>query len=137
MSRSGYTDCCDGWDLIRWRGAVKSAIRGKRGQAFLREMLKAFDALPNPILITDELIDSYGDVCAIGSVGQARGMDMSLIDYQEPDEVAKAFGIARALAAEIAFENDESWDDNKPSSRFRRMRKWITSNLIEEKEKVK
>ena len=34
MSRSGYTDECDGWELVRWRGAVNSAIRGKRGQAF-------------------------------------------------------------------------------------------------------
>ena len=29
MSRSGYTDECDGWELVRWRGAVNSAIRGK------------------------------------------------------------------------------------------------------------
>jgi len=29
MSRSGYTDSCDmdQWDLIRWRGAVASAVR--------------------------------------------------------------------------------------------------------------
>lgn len=33
MSRSGYSEDLDMWDLIRWRGAVKSALRGKRGQA--------------------------------------------------------------------------------------------------------
>ena len=80
MTRSGYTDDCDDWELIRHRGAVKSAIRGKRGQAFLQEMLVALDALPEPVLISEELIDSEGDVCAIGSVGQARRMDMSGID---------------------------------------------------------
>jgi len=34
MSRSGYVDNGDieQWDLIRWRGAVASAIRGKRGE---------------------------------------------------------------------------------------------------------
>jgi hypothetical protein len=46
MGRAGYSEDCDGWALIRWRGAVTSAIRGKRGQAFLREMLDALDALP-------------------------------------------------------------------------------------------
>jgi hypothetical protein len=46
MSRSGYSDDHSEWDLIRWRGAVASAIRGKRGQAFLRELLVALDAMP-------------------------------------------------------------------------------------------
>lgn len=32
MSRCGYSDDYDQWALIRWRGAVESAIRGKRGQ---------------------------------------------------------------------------------------------------------
>jgi len=41
MSRSGYSDDCDVWALIRWRGAVKSAIRGARGQAMLRELIQA------------------------------------------------------------------------------------------------
>ncbi|KGC50992.1 hypothetical protein DO66_5867 [Burkholderia pseudomallei] len=36
MSRSGYSDDCGGWSLIRWRGAVNSAIKGARGQKFLR-----------------------------------------------------------------------------------------------------
>lgn len=35
MSRSGYTDDCDGWQLIMYRGAVASAIRGARGQRLL------------------------------------------------------------------------------------------------------
>lgn len=49
MSRSGYSDDIDQWDLICWRGAVASAIRGKRGQAFLLEMWKAMTALPAPM----------------------------------------------------------------------------------------
>ena len=69
MSRSGYSDECDGWDLIRWRGAVASAIRGQRGQAFLREMLSALDAMPEKRLISEEL-ERDGEVCAMGAVGQ-------------------------------------------------------------------
>ena len=38
MNRSGYTEEGDNWSVVRWRGAVKAAIRGKRGQAFLREL---------------------------------------------------------------------------------------------------
>ncbi len=29
MSRSGYNDDGTEWDLIRWRGAVASAVRGQ------------------------------------------------------------------------------------------------------------
>lgn len=48
MSRSGYSDDYDfdNWQLIRWRGAVNSAINGRRGQAFLKELLTAIEALP-------------------------------------------------------------------------------------------
>ena len=44
MSRSGYIDDMDDrWAAIMWRGAVKSAIKGKRGKAFFKEMLAALD----------------------------------------------------------------------------------------------
>ena len=62
MSRSGYSEDCDGWALVRWRGAVKSAIRGQRGQAFLRELLAALDAIPDKRLIAEELVDAQGAV---------------------------------------------------------------------------
>lgn len=64
MSRSGYVDdMCDEWAMIRYRGAVKSAIRGKRGQAFLREMLAALDAMPEKRLTAGALIfDGQPDI---------------------------------------------------------------------------
>lgn len=129
MGRSGYSEI-DGWELIRWRGAVASAIRGKRGQSFLREMLAALDALPEKILITDEL-EKDGDVCALGSVGKARGLDMSKIDYEDPHTVAEAFGIPRALAAEIEFINDDDFGyrGTTPADRFQAVRKWIVNHL--------
>lgn len=133
MSRSGYSDDFDGWACIRWRGAVNAAIRGRRGQAFLREMIAALDALPEKILIADDLVDNKGDVCAIGAVGKARGLDMSAIDVEDRDSVAEAFGIAGALAAEIEYENDEfPWHDITPRHRWQRMRKWCIENLREE-----
>ena len=54
---------CNEWSLIRYRGAVKSAIRGKRGQAFLREMLAALDAMPEKRLSAGALIfDGQPDI---------------------------------------------------------------------------
>jgi hypothetical protein len=82
MSRAQYSEDIDGWELIRWRGAVAKAIKGKRGQAFLREMLIALDALPDKRLIAREL-EKDGEVCAIGSVGKARGIDLSTVDPED------------------------------------------------------
>lgn len=127
MSRSGYSDDCEGWDLIRWRGAVASAIRGARGQAFLREMIIALDALPQKRL-TENALEHDGEVCAMGAVGLKRGINMEEIDAIDRESVAAAFGISRALAAEIAYENDEYWRDT-PENRWQRMRKWAESHL--------
>ena len=69
MSRSGYTDDYDGWDLIRWRGAVHSAIRGRRGQAALREIIAALDALPEKWLAANSLETADGDYCTLGALG--------------------------------------------------------------------
>jgi hypothetical protein len=134
VSRSGYSDDCDNWDLIRWRGAVASAIRGRRGQAFLREMLAAMDTLPAPRLIEGAL-ELGGDVCALGSIGRARGVDMSSgIDLYDREAAANLFGISEAMAAEIAFVNDEqAIRPETPEQRFRRVREWIVSKLHEAK----
>lgn len=130
MSRAGYCDGDDDqWGLIRWRGAVASAIRGKRGQAFLREMLTAMDALPEKKLVAHEL-EMDGQVCAIGSVGMSRGIDMSQLDPENYSKVADTFGISEALAREIVYENDEGgWRDDTPEKRFERMRAWVVKNL--------
>ena len=133
MSRSGYSEDIEEWALIRWRGAVASAIRGKRGQAFLREMLAALDAMPEKRLIDCEL-EVNGEVCALGSVGKARGLDMSELDPEDRYTVANVFGIARAMAAEIVFENDDGagyWSKETPEARWHRMRAWVVSNLKE------
>lgn len=133
MSRSGYSDDCeDWWRHIMWRGAVTSSIRGRRGQAFLKEMLCALDSLPEPKLIARELQEADGAVCAIGAVGRARGIDMSEIDPDNREGVAGIFGIAIALASEIVFLNDECCHNETPEARFDRMRRWIEAEIIPE-----
>ena len=159
MSRSGYDDYdADNWALIRWRGAVASAIRGRRGQAFLRELVEALDALPERRLIANAA-EVGGDYCALGAVAARRGLDLRALDAAMQDEdrdaVAQMLGIPEALAAEIMWENDwiewaqretyevvgplrpyESrlrtrwvYDPTAPSRRWRWMRDWVARNL--------
>jgi hypothetical protein len=136
MSRSGYSDDFDNnWVFIIWRGAVKSAIRGKRGQAFLREMLAALDALPYPALIANDIIRpgvaEPSEVCAIGAVAQKRRLDVSELDPDDYEGVAMTFGVAPALAREIVDLNDELYHKT-PEERFQFMRRWVIKNLKEE-----
>lgn len=113
MSRSGYTDECDDqWALIRWRGAVASAIRGERGQSMLRELLVALDAMPEKRLAAGSLVNADGEFCTLGALGAARGIELNAIDPEDRQQVAKAFGVAEALAAEIMYLNDEGVVDD-------------------------
>lgn len=144
MSRSGYSDDCENnWSLICWRGAVNSALRGKRGQAFLKELGEAMDAMPVKRLVTEEL-QADGEFCTLGVVGNARGLDMSVIDPDDPDIVADKFGIAAAMAREIVWENDDhpgvyglkedgtqGWRRETPEERWVRMRKWVLKQIQE------
>jgi hypothetical protein len=135
MSRSGYSDDYgeDNSGYL-YRGAVASAIKGRRGQAFLKEMLAALDALPEKKLIAGELVEpDTGAVCAIGAVGKARGIDMLGLDYEDADKVSAVFGIASAMAREVVFENDDDFGFNikeTPEQRFARMRRWIVKQIL-------
>lgn len=157
MSRSGYSDDCDGWALIRWRGAVTKAIRGQRGQAMLRELVHALDALPERRLAVGSLVTAEGGYCTLGALGRSRGIDLASIDPDDREAVAKAFGVAEALAAEIMHMNDEQgpqeqvpfnvlvcgpmrpweshtqlrWKQNQQAGavRWRKMRAWAVANL--------
>ena len=131
MSRSGYFDDLEDSKLALWRGAVKSAIRGARGQKLLRDLADAMDAMPEKVLIAYELIDAEGDACALGVVGRLRGIDMAKLDPDCPNDVALAFDVEPTLARKIVFENDEgNWDSETPAQRWKRMRKWVDKNLV-------
>ena len=151
MSRSGYSDDLGGtWELIRWRGAVASAIRGKRGQALLKEMEAAILALPQKMLCAHDFANaSTGNVCALGSVVLKRRLSegMSLVealeqiqsDYPEDrgiESVAVEMNIADALAKEITYINDEvgSWrrGGEGGAERYNRVLKWVQEQIVRE-----
>lgn len=139
MSRSDYTDDCE--NLAMWRGAVESAIRGKRGQRLLQELAAAMDAMPIKELIADEL-EADGAYCALGVVGARRGVDMSALDPEDPEAVSAAFNIAPALAREVVYINDEGHESSRyvnghyeyacetPAARWIRVRKWVAAQII-------
>jgi len=173
LSRSGYSDDYDDERMAAlYRGAVASSMRGKRGQAFLREMIEALDAMPEKRLIADSLrVDGPPDpmvrwlfgacvrpgfatrvpdpadlptwsiiyvfdfphdcgVCALGSVGIKRGLDMSKLDPEDADAVSGAFGISEVMVREIVYMNDEAvWQSETPEQRWERMRAWAVANL--------
>jgi hypothetical protein len=104
-----------------------SAIRGKRGQAFLRELIQALDAMPEKKLISHELIEN-GQVCAIGAVGMARGLNLNELDPYDYDIIADTFGIAHQLVREIEWENDEN-GGSTPERRWEKMREWAIGHL--------
>lgn len=130
MSRSGYSDDCE--NLWLWRGAVARAIRGKRGQAMLRDLLAALEAMPVKRLITEEL-EADGNYCTLGVLGKARNLPMAGYDSYDFGYLAHEFGVARALIQEIEFENDEgTYRPETPEQRWQRMRAWVAEQIKQE-----
>lgn len=144
MSRSGYSDDCeDNLAAGRWRAQVISTTRGKRGQTFLRELLKELDAMPVKRLVKYEF-EADGEVCTLGCIARARGVNMGRFDPEDSEvgyEIGPALGIAQQLAREIMYENDEFivWDPLKgrvrddsveAEKRWAYMRNWVASQII-------
>lgn len=161
MSRSGYCDDYGDDDplaLGRYRAQVASAIRGKRGQALLRELLAALDAMPDKQLVAGEL-EADGQFCALGVVGQARGLNLGTIDTYDVESLGGTFNIADQLAREIMWVNDEHvgawewvqvevcgpmrpWDqryedvrvpnERAGAQRWKTVRDWVAASITEE-----
>lgn len=164
MSRSGYIDDMeDPLAYGRWRQAVNRALQGKRGQAMLTELLEALDSMPEKKLYPGNFSNADGEFCTLGVLGTARGTQMSDLgnadDGCNTEEVGKRFGIARAMAAEIMFMNDDvethywadieicgpvrpyypEWgrhtrsvhlyDENHPEKRWNLMRSWVSQQI--------
>ncbi len=136
MSRSGYSDDGDYAAANLWENIVNRSIKGKRGQAFLAELAKAMDEMPDKKLIADDLVTETGEVCAIGVVCKARGLNVSAIDKDCRYDVGNLLGIAPTLAAEIEYQNDEADRSymETPEQRWVRMRKWVAKQLHSQEE---
>jgi hypothetical protein len=136
MNQLTYDECigCTTWDVVRWRGAATSAIRGHRGQAFLTELLSEMDRMPSKRLITNNM-EKNGEVCALGVIGRKRGIDMTNLDIEDSTFTASALHIADAMVCEIIGLNDDTLCNVTPEQRFTEVRAWVQS-LIKKKQPV-
>lgn len=132
MTSSDYIVGDDNANLAygRYRGAVAGAIRGKRGQAFLKEMVAALDAMDDKRLCTSSLLAQSGDVCALGAVARSRGMDIPAVDWPPIYEYGPLFGIAEALADEVIYWDHEVYGRCTQDERWLRMRAWAQKHIL-------
>ena len=139
MSRAEYNhDDSREYPAALWRGAVASSIRGLRGQALLRDLLAALDAMPVKELVANEL-EANGSFCTLGAVCHAKGIDTKDIDTEDYDHwriLSKRLNIARPLVREIEYENDEGdWERayngraESSAHRWERMRAWVVEQI--------
>lgn len=140
MSRSGYTEDYDDDPLAmgRYRQAVQRAMDGKRGQAFLRDLLATLDAMPDKRLQAGNFATASGEFCTLGAHAARKGIavdDLGDAEDCDTERVGDRFGIARSMAAEIMYENDEgAYRSETPEQRWTRVREWVRESLKTENE---
>ena len=141
MSRLYYDDDCDPSEEGLRRGWLRSAIRGQRGQRFLRDLVAGLDALPTPELSSGALEDpETGCCCAFGAVRRLRGPKNVPIWFHPeeedmtPDSLAEPFDVPETLAWAVVQANEEIFSSNTERDRRRRwaeVRAWAVCNLQE------
>ena len=121
------------------QGWLRSAVRGKSGQRFLRGLVAALDALPTPELSSGALEDSAtGCCCAFGAVRRFRGPENVTLHYHpeedtSPDDLAKPFGVSQTLAWAVVQANDRKpLNNSEPDRRLRwqEVRAWAVCRLL-------
>lgn len=132
MSRSGLCeyDGDDQWAFIRHRGAVRSAIRGARGQKLLRELLAALEAMPERRLIADDWESEDGEACALIVLGRARGVDLTAVDPEDPDAISNVLDVAPVLIQEILWMNDDDARYSSPEQRWKLVHNWVERHVV-------
>jgi hypothetical protein len=81
--------------------------------------------------VLDESIgDKDGNVCVLGALAAHRGLPID-IDAEDHDKLGETFDIAHQLAAEVMYMNDEYFDTDSPETRWVKMRKWASCQLVE------
>ncbi len=101
----------------RWEGNVRRAIKGRKGQAALRDLRDALLTMPERRLIAGEFATPDGEVCTVGC----------LVAYKRAQTKGVPFQVA---AAELADEGSRPFSDytyNPESGRWERQqegRRW-------------
>lgn len=142
MTRLRECDDCEYWQEGLSVGWLRNAIRGKRGQRLLRDLIKGLDSLPTPELSAGALEDpDTGCACALGVVRRVRGAENVPLWFEpdeediEPWDLAGPFDIPVTLAWEVVQQNEwfsESNDEQTRRKRWKAVRDWAVSNLSDQ-----
>lgn len=144
MSRVDSDGCQDfPGQLELYRANTERAIKGKRGQAFLRELEAALLALPEKRLAEGGFICA-GEVCALAALalhrkcaeGKTRSEALMLIDEElgasdDPGFIAAKMKTSFNLAWEIMYLNDDEYrfGEMTPELRYEAMLKWVRKEI--------
>lgn len=125
--------------------ATKNALKGKRGQAALKELEEALLALPDKALIEGQLFsEENGGVCAVGAMVVHRKMKEGMTrqeaiewlskrygdDYHSTIECGKdTLGLLYCVASEFAYVNDEEACASTPEERYDIVLKWVREHI--------
>ena len=125
-----------------WQGNCMRSIKGKKGQAALRELEQALLALPDKRLIANELETPDGDVCAIGALAKHRCFTPKADPEYEMEMVGVELGMPELVAWKVVALNDvdiDTYYDRKegrcvpytPEERYERVlaqvQKWLSA----------
>jgi hypothetical protein len=128
-----------------WQANCERSLKGKKGQAALRELEAALLALPAKRLIEGELENEAGEVCAIGALARFKGKENPKVgdsfgDFDElqanSEEIervtvgfAQELGVPRMVAIAVVHENDDYWHASTPEARFAKMLAWVQRQI--------
>lgn len=126
---------------------TERCLKGKRGQAFLKEMEAALLTLPQKKLINGAVCQE-GQVCAIGALALKRKRDagdsiaaaLYWLEKEAPDEWQESdatadyaeehLDVLRRLAFRMAWVNDlKEPEEETPEQRYERVLKWVRSKI--------
>jgi len=146
---------CEGGDdgpCLYWANLVRQT-KSQRGQAFLRELLVALEALPDKKLIENAIVQD-GCSCSLGALAVHRRVaagenrdavlaELAAINVDIDDSAwdgeeilpwaTHALAAPFYLADQIASINDDEGgnDETRSTARYDRMVKWLQSQIFE------
>jgi len=156
MSRIGYIYSEDEdypGQFGLWQANCSRSLKGKAGQAALRELEKALLALPKKRLIAGELENAQGEVCAVGALKKYRGTtETQASPTYDMEGVGRELGMPRLVAWKVVAVNDIEIDGSyvdaegptrygsalrqfipvTPEERYGQMLAWVQSQIAKE-----
>lgn len=133
MSRIGYsTDEDYPGQFELWQANCRRSLHGKQGQEELRALRDALLELPDKRLIHGLLVDTDGEVCAVGAYAKHKGLDLQKFDPEgATDEVGIEAGMPSLVAWKVVEMNDMEFDHLTPERRYTQMLEWVSRQILE------